>query len=65
LRIGRAAEVAEKTMDAITVEQVPAETGFAPVVPPHPPVTAAPTVGQVALLRTNIDPAGCRKRGFR
>jgi glutaconate CoA-transferase subunit B len=49
----------------VTVEQVLAATGFAPVIPPHVPVTDAPTAGQVALLRTRIDPAGYRKRGFR
>jgi hypothetical protein len=40
-----------------------AATGFAPVVPPHVPVTEPPTREQVALLRMVIDPGDYRKRG--
>jgi glutaconate CoA-transferase subunit B len=46
----------------VTVEQVLANTGFAPIVPEHVPQTPPPTAEQVALLRSRIDVDGVLRR---
>jgi glutaconate CoA-transferase subunit B len=51
--------------EGVTVDEVLAATGFAPVVPPRVPTTTPPTAEQLDLIRNTIDPHGFRKRGFR
>jgi glutaconate CoA-transferase, subunit B len=46
----------------VTVDQVLANTGFAPIVPNDVPRTPPPTAEQVALLRTRIDVDGVLRR---
>ena len=46
----------------VTVEQVLANTGFAPIVPDTVPQTPPPTAEQIALLRSRIDVDGVLRR---
>jgi glutaconate CoA-transferase, subunit B len=46
----------------VTVDQVLANTGFAPIVPQDVPVTPSPTEAQIALLRHRIDVDGVLRR---
>ncbi len=46
----------------VSVDDVVAATGFALVVPAEVPVTRAPTVDELTLLRTTLDPKGLRKK---
>jgi glutaconate CoA-transferase, subunit B len=46
----------------VTVDEVLANTGFAPIVPKDVPQTPPPTPEQVALLRTRIDVDGVLRR---
>lgn len=48
----------------VTVDDVMAATGFAPVVPDHVATTTEPTAEQVSLIR-EIDPEGLSRRGVR
>lgn len=48
----------------ISVEEVQANTGFDLIVPESVPTTPAPTAEEIALLRTQIDPEGVRKKGM-
>lgn len=50
----------------VSVNQVQAATGFELMVGEGPiPETRAPTVAQIQMIRTKIDPDNMRKRGFR
>ena len=49
----------------VTVEQVLASTGFAPVVPAHVPTTPAPSAEQIRLLRSRVDVEGVLRRAGR
>ena len=46
----------------VTVEQVLASTGFAPIVPDEVPTTPPPSAQQLALLRNRIDVEGVLRR---
>jgi len=48
----------------VTLEEVQDNTGFDLIVPEAVPTTAAPTVEEIALLRTKIDPQAVRKLGM-
>jgi glutaconate CoA-transferase, subunit B len=50
--------------DGVSVDDMLAATGFEPVLPADVPTTPPPTVQQVDLLRTRIDPAGYRRQGI-
>jgi len=46
----------------VTVEQVRAQTGFELVIPDQVPVTAAPSVEELRVLRSRVDVAGVLRR---